>query len=106
MLHAYGTEGHGLCFSDKRATSLMTLAEFRKDNLLICRGAIYTQKEQPKTRQIHLAQQNRPTHVTQLLQLQQQLLSQYVRHRNYIVRLPIHRLSGRELGSSTIYTNQ
>ncbi|GFW10837.1 hypothetical protein TNCV_4919561 [Trichonephila clavipes] len=53
----YRTEGREFCPSDKRATSLVPLAEFIEGNLLlICRGAIYPQKEQPKTCHAHLAQ--------------------------------------------------
>ncbi|GFY20500.1 hypothetical protein TNCV_211321 [Trichonephila clavipes] len=38
---AYGTEAYRFCPSDKGATSMVSLAEFRKGDLLICRGAIY-----------------------------------------------------------------
>ncbi|GFW88299.1 hypothetical protein TNCV_820551 [Trichonephila clavipes] len=90
MLRAHRTEGRGFCPLDKRATSLPTLVEIRKGNLLSCRSANYPQKERPKTRQIHLTQV--------LLQLTTRI--------NNIVRSPIDRLAGGEVCSSIIYTSR
>ncbi|GFX60902.1 hypothetical protein TNCV_1311941 [Trichonephila clavipes] len=118
MLRAYGTKGPGFCPSDRHVTSLMALVEFRKGNLLICRGGIYPQKEPPKPRLTHLEQQNKLARLTWRSKTKfsnsldatppikcSKLLAQHACHNNYIIRSPIHQLTSGGVCSGFFYVN-